>query len=178
AGSDYTAASGSLTFAAGQTTAVVPVTVYGDTTLEPDETFSLTLSNPTNATLARPTGTGTILSDDVGLSVADPAVTEGDTGSTPANFVVSLSQAGPAPVTFSYYTTNGTASSPADFAYNSGTITVPAGQTSVVIPVSVYGDTLNEANETFNLVLWNVSGATLTRSSATGTIVDDDPLPT
>src|SRR5262249_22361269 len=120
----------------------------------------------------------TILNDDVGLSVADVSVTEGDTGSTPANFVISLSQAGTAPVTFSYYTTNGTATSPADFAYASGTVAVAAGQTSVTIPVSVYGDTLNEANETFNLVLWNVSGATLTRSSATGTIVDDDPLPT
>ncbi len=178
AGSDYAATSGTLTFAPGQTAQTVAVTVYGDTILEPDETFSLSLSSPANATIARATATGTILNDDVGLSVADVSVTEGDTGSTPANFVVSLTQASTAPVTFSYYTYNGTAASPADFAYTSGTTTIAAGQTSVTIPVLVYGDTLNEGNETFGLALWNVSGATPVRSSATGTIVDDDPMPT
>src|SRR5439155_13420396 len=123
--------SGSLTFAAGQTTALVPVTVYGDTVFEPDETFYLYLYSPTNATIARSTATGTIVNDDtnLSLSVADVSVNEGNTGSTPANFVVTLSQASTAPVTFSYYTYNSTAASPADFAYTSGSITLSAGQT-------------------------------------------------
>ena len=53
AGSDYRAASGTLSFAAGQTSQVVTVGVTGDTTVEPDETFSLKLANSSGATLAR-----------------------------------------------------------------------------------------------------------------------------
>ncbi|MEO8062897.1 MAG: Calx-beta domain-containing protein [Pseudomonadota bacterium] len=65
AGSDYTAASGTLTFAAGQTTKTINVTVNGDTTVEPTETFSVTLSAPGAATIAKASGTGTITNDDV-----------------------------------------------------------------------------------------------------------------
>jgi len=65
AGVDYVAASGTLTFPAGQTTKTVSVTVNGDTTAEPAETFSVTLSAPTGATLAKASGTGTITNDDV-----------------------------------------------------------------------------------------------------------------
>jgi PKD repeat protein len=66
AGSDYTAASGSVTFAPGQTTATVTINVTGETYLEPDETFALALSLPagTNATLGTTSVTGTILNDD------------------------------------------------------------------------------------------------------------------
>ena len=65
AGSDYQAASGKITFAAGKTAAAVSVSVSGDTTVEPDETFTVTLSAPVNATLGKATATGTIQNDDV-----------------------------------------------------------------------------------------------------------------
>ena len=65
AGSDYTATSGTLVFGPGQTTKDVVVPIVGDSTFEPDETFTLTLSNPVNATLATATATGTITNDDV-----------------------------------------------------------------------------------------------------------------
>jgi len=64
AGSDYVATSGTLTFAPGTTTQPVTVNVIGDTTPEPNETFFVNLSSPTNATIATGTGTGTILNDD------------------------------------------------------------------------------------------------------------------
>jgi hypothetical protein len=64
AGSDYTATSGTLTFAPGVTTQNILVPVTGDTTVEPDETFTVALSSPTNATIAAATGTGTIVNDD------------------------------------------------------------------------------------------------------------------
>jgi hypothetical protein len=70
AGSDYTATSGTLTFAPGETVQTVDVPIVGDTTLEPDETFTLTLSNPVNATLGTATATGTITNDD--LAAASP----------------------------------------------------------------------------------------------------------
>jgi hypothetical protein len=64
AGSDYSATSGSLTFAPGTTSERVNVTVNGDTDVEPDETFTLTLSAAANATLGKAVGTGTIRNDD------------------------------------------------------------------------------------------------------------------
>jgi predicted outer membrane repeat protein len=64
AGSDYVATSGTLTFTPGQTTRTIDVQVIGDTTPEGNETFSVNLSNATNATIAVATGTGTILDDD------------------------------------------------------------------------------------------------------------------
>jgi hypothetical protein len=64
-GTDYTAASGTLTFAPGETTKAVAVTVLGDTAVEPDETFSLTLSNPVNATLGTASATASLTNDDV-----------------------------------------------------------------------------------------------------------------
>ncbi len=64
AGTDYTATSGTLVFAPGQTTKTVAVPILGDTAYEPDETFTLTLSNPVNGTLGTATATGAITNDD------------------------------------------------------------------------------------------------------------------
>lgn len=64
AGSDYTVASGTLTFTAGQTSKTVTVLVNGDAAVESDEAFSLNLSSPSGATLAKNAGAGTIQNDD------------------------------------------------------------------------------------------------------------------
>ncbi|PPU76661.1 putative Ig domain-containing protein [Xanthomonas cucurbitae] len=80
AGSDYTAGSGTLNFAPGVTTQTVVITVNGDLTVESNETFSVNLSGATNAAVARATGTGTILNDDVVVTIAPtslPAATAG-----------------------------------------------------------------------------------------------------
>lgn len=69
AGSDYTTANGTLTFNAGQTSKTVSVSVRGDRTVEPDETFFLNLSNATNATIADAQGIGTITNDEEGQQV-------------------------------------------------------------------------------------------------------------
>ncbi|WP_414524148.1 Calx-beta domain-containing protein, partial [Umezakia ovalisporum] len=60
---------GTVTFAAGETSQVITVNVSGDTVVEPDETFTVTLSNPSNATITTSTGTGTILNEDADTSV-------------------------------------------------------------------------------------------------------------
>jgi hypothetical protein len=87
AGSDYTAASGTLNFAAGVTTQTIVVPIANDALFEASESFSVTLSAPTNATIATATGTGTILDDGTGaggtdndtptIAVSNVAVTEG-----------------------------------------------------------------------------------------------------
>jgi peptidoglycan-N-acetylglucosamine deacetylase len=67
---DYAATSGTLTFAPGQTKASVAVTVRGDDDVEGDEAFSVTLSNPSNTTLARGSAVVTIFDDDTAPSEA------------------------------------------------------------------------------------------------------------
>jgi len=72
-GVDYEAASGTLDIPSGTTSVTIDVTIVGDTDVEPDETFFVTLSSPTSATITTATATGTILDDDatavVGLDV-------------------------------------------------------------------------------------------------------------
>ncbi|KAA8917981.1 autotransporter outer membrane beta-barrel domain-containing protein [Xanthomonas sontii] len=80
AGSDYVATSGPLAFAPGTTVQSIAVTIIGDTTVEPDETFTVTLSAASNATIARATATGTILNDDAVVTISPtslPAATAG-----------------------------------------------------------------------------------------------------
>jgi Calx-beta domain/RTX calcium-binding nonapeptide repeat (4 copies) len=65
AGSDYTASSGALVFAPGETSKSIAVPIVGDTGVEPDETLSVTLSGPVNAVLGSATAAGRITNDDV-----------------------------------------------------------------------------------------------------------------
>ena len=108
---DYTAGSGTVTFAAGETTKQVTVLVNGDTLDESNETFTVNLSNAPNATIADSQGVGTITDDDPlpTLSVDDAIVSEGDTGTVAATFTVSLGSPSGRSVTVQYATVNGTA---------------------------------------------------------------------
>jgi Calx-beta domain/RTX calcium-binding nonapeptide repeat (4 copies) len=65
AGSDYTATSGQLTFAPGETSETVDVAILGDTAVEADETFTLTLSGAVNAVLGHASATAMLVNDDV-----------------------------------------------------------------------------------------------------------------
>ena len=73
AGSDYVARSSSFTFNPSQVATTYNVIVNGDTTSEPNESFFLSLTNPTNATIARLQGIGTIVDDDAPALVVDEA---------------------------------------------------------------------------------------------------------
>ena len=100
-GTDYTAASGTLTFAAGETTKTVAVTLADDSLDEPEEAFELRLSAAVNATLSRGTATGTINDNDgaPSLSVADQSASE---GAGALAFTVTLSPASGQEVTVAY----------------------------------------------------------------------------
>ncbi len=111
------------------------------------------------------------------LSVADAAVSEGSgTGGTLV-FTVSLARAGDQPVTVRYATTAGSATAGLDFTPVSGTLTFPPGAGAHTISVPVAGDALDEWDETVGLTLSSPAGTTIADATATGTIVDDDPLP-
>ncbi len=177
-GTDYTAITGgTLTFAAGTTSQTFNVAVTGDTTDETNETIVVTLSSPTNATIATATGTGTITSDDgPTVSIDSPTVTEGDSGTTNMTFTATLSAASVRQVTVAYAdATTGTATSGTDYtAITAGTLTFAAGTTSQTFNVAVTGDATDEADETVVVSLSNPTNATIATATGTGTITDDD----
>ncbi|HEX6711855.1 MAG TPA: Calx-beta domain-containing protein [Thermoleophilaceae bacterium] len=180
---DYAADSGSLTFAAGDTTQTVTVQVNGDTTAESDETFGVNLSNVVgNATIADATGVGTIVNDDgpvivppSRISIGDVSMAEGNAGQTAFRATVSLDAAQPTPVAVDFATADGTASAASDYAANTGTVTFAPGETAKTVTVQVNGDTVREPNESFAVNLSNVVGnATIADGTAVDTIVNDD----
>jgi hypothetical protein len=186
---DYTAKTMQITFAPGEVekTFIVPIT--GDTKVEADETVLVKLSqNSANSTLdlVKKDAAGTIISDELNLTIGDATKPEGNPGDTPImDFVVKLGGATPGQVvTFDYATVEGTAVSTGsnpDYQSTSGTmITLTAdadGNASYTIHVPIIGDSLAENDETFTVNLSNVtSGVTAVKSSATGTIIGDDPI--
>lgn len=179
--SDYAAQSNqTLTFAPGQTTRTITVQVNGDTLSESNETFNVNLTGPSGATISDGQGVGTILDDDgaPSLSINDISVTEGNAGTTNAVFTVTLSAVSGQTVTVEFATGDGTASAPADYTAQTGTVTFAPGETTKTVSVSVNGDLLDEADETFSVTLSNpTSGVSLLKPLGTGTITDDDPLP-
>ncbi len=182
AGSDYTAKSGSLTFAAGETSKTVQVAVTGDRVVEANESFNLTLSGASGASIRDGQAVGTIVDDDVAaapprVSVGAASVAEGASGTANLVFTVSLSAPAAGPVTVNYATANGTATAGTDYTATSGTLSFAAGETSKTVTVAVRGDTVVEANETLSLTLSAPTGASIGTGTGTGTIRNDD-LPT
>jgi hypothetical protein len=155
----------------------VNVTVNGDTNYETNETLTVNLSAPTNATISDNQGLGTITNDDdvPALSINDVAVAEGNSGTTTLGFTVSLSEASSQTVTVGYATTDGTATTTdGDYVAASGTLTFAPGVTTQPVNVTVNGDTKYEANETFVVDLSGPVNATILDSQGTGTITNDD----
>lgn len=180
AGSDYTAATGTLTFLPGETSKPITVSVTGDALDEADETFVINLSAPVNATLADAQAGGTITDDDPtpSITIADVSLAEGNSGTKLASFALTLSAASGQTVTVAYGTANGTATAGADYVATSGTATFAAGATAATLGVTLNGDLTFEVNETFVVDLSAPTNATLARVQATGTITNDDALPT
>ena len=180
AGSDYAQMNGTLTFSAGETTKMIDVPVLEDGSPEEDETFTVTLSNAVNATIGDGAATGTIQDDDpvpTALSIED---VEGLESSGALEFPVTLTgdrEAGTT-VTVDYATADGTATAGSDYAQMNGTLTFSAGETTKTIDVPVLEDGSPEEDETFTVTLSNAVNATIGDGTGTGTIQDDDPVPT
>lgn len=176
AGSDYTSTTGTAIIPAGSTSTQVDVPVTNDTTYEGDETFTLDLSAPFNASIADAQGVGTITNDDSlpSASVADVSVAEGSAGTTSAPFTVTLSNPSAFTATVDWATADGTATAGSDYTAGSGTLTFDPGVTTQPISVEVLGDTAFEANESFTVTLTNATGSTVATPSATATITNDD----
>ena len=178
AGSDYVTASGTVTIPAGSTWASFSVTVNGDTDIEPDEYLTVAIANVTGATYAPSSPpSGTIRDDDEPppLSVYSSSSYEGDTGTRTLSYSAYLDHPSSTPVTFSWTTVDGTATADSDYVAASGTVTIPAGQTSASFSVTVNGDTDIEPDEYLTIAIANVTGATYAPSSPpSGRIWNDD----
>ncbi len=178
AGSDYLSASGALTFAPGATTQSVMVDFIADDVIEPNETFSVTLSDAAGAAIGDATALGTILDDDTppSLAIDDVQVAEGNSGTGSALFTVTLSRAFSLPVTVAYATADGTAAADSDYAAAAGTLIFAPGVTAQTVAIGVIGDATPETHEIFRVDLSNPVNAVLAGASGTGTILDDDSL--
>ncbi|XGV98293.1 MAG: DUF4347 domain-containing protein [Leptolyngbya sp. BL-A-14] len=183
---DYTAATGTVNFASGETSKTITVNANGDTKFESDESFQLALTGPANGSgSVSPgntiTGTGTITNDDAQptIGISSVAQNEGNSGTTAYTFTVSLSNASAQTVSVNYATADGTATvTDSDYVAASGTLSFAPGQTSKSITVLVNGDTKFEADQTFSVGLSNASNGKLGTSTGTGTITNDDSRPT
>ena len=147
----------------------------GDRRGEPNETFVVNLSSPTNATIADGQGIGTILDDEPRISINDVTVTEGNTGTVNATFTVSLSVAYDVAVTVHYQTANGSATAGSDYAAASGDVIIAAGQTTKTFTVAVIGDRLPEPTETFVVNLSAATNGLIVDSQGVGTVLDNEP---
>ena len=181
AGTDYSAASGTLTFRPREALAqLVRVPILDDRVVEADETFTVTLSGASNATLGAAVATGTIIDDDalaVTVTAAPHTVEEG----SPAGFAVTLTGAISSEVTLEWATADGTARAGADYeAVAGGTLTFrPDAAPTRRLAVRTLQDDLEEGTETFTVNLMQVvlpDGQQVGPATATGTITDDDAL--
>lgn len=192
-GSDYTAMTGSVIIPANSNSVQVPVPIIDDQIIEITETVVLTITNGTTSNLAftaSPTnGSATVNvldNDNVAANLVVSVVNFANAAepNTPGAFTVTL----PATYTASQdilvnYTISGTATGGSDYTALGGSVVIPAGQTSVQVPVAVINDQIIEGNETVILTVTGASSSSFTltphptNANATVIIGDDDNTP-
>ena len=168
---DYSATSGTLRFAPGDTSKTIRVPTLRDAVAEPVETFTVVLSNPSGTNVVHDTGGGTITDEGLpGLSIADaPTVAEGGE----AVFSVTLNPASSQVVTVAYATQDGTAVTDSDYTATSGTLRFEPGETIQNIQVATLRDAIAEPSESFTVELSDPVGTAITNSTGVGTIAAD-----
>ncbi len=173
---DYAPATGTVTFAPGETSRPVTIGVAGDVLDETDESLTVDLSKPVNATIADGSGEGSILDDDAppAISINSVTVNEGDAITTPMVFTVSLPAPSGKTVRVAYATSDGSATALADYAPGAGDVVFPPGETAQTVTIDIVGDALDEPNETFTVSLSGADNASILDATGTGTITDDD----
>ncbi len=179
----FTATTGSVTFAANSTTAIVSIDPTLDAIVELDKNVVLTLSPTTAYTVLTPTAvTGTIVNDDtdVSLTVSSSAVNENGipdlvytftrTGVTTNALTVNYGVGGTATLGTDYVATGTTT-----FSATGGNVAFLAGETTKTITINPTNDFIVEGNETVNLTLLNGTGyKSITPAAVVGTITNDD----
>jgi CSLREA domain-containing protein len=182
----------SLTFDPGVTTQMISVLINGDVNFEPDETFTVNLSGPTNATVSKATGTGTILNDDAqgGFFSFGPSTYAVNESAGLVTVTVTRTNDVSRAATVDYATDDtgastdcsavntGLASQRCDYTSMFGTLAFAANETQKTIDIPVNQDAYTEGPETFTLKLANPTGGAVLISPSTATVtINDSPSP-
>ena len=177
AGTDYQYSKGMVEFERGEQQKSVSVEVFDDSIDENSERLTLQLHSP-NAQLMATSVIGTIEDDDdpPALSIVNASVSEGNADLQPLTFDIALNTASGKYVSVEYSTNDADASAADDYIQTSGRLVFRPGDLTKSVTVWVVGDTVEEANEQFDLQLSNVSNATLSETLGTGEILNDDPV--
>ncbi len=188
AGQDYTASSGTVNFANGETSQTIQIPIMNDSTTEPDETFTISLKNPSALdSLGAPMRMVITIQDQStvpALLEFGANVTEGDTGTTTQMLLeVRLSAATGRTVSVDYATADFNAHSGAacgtpgvDYEPVAGKLTFQPGSFSMFVPVRICGDKSAEANETFTFNISKAVNATIADGQGIGVITNDDVM--
>jgi autotransporter-associated beta strand protein len=173
---DFPAKDELVTIHPGQLQGFLTMKLPYDAAVEGTETFTLTLSEPTGATIGTPVVTASILDNNdplpdpalASVTISNVSLAEGNAGTAMARFTVSLPSAATNAVAVRWSTADASALAPSDYVAASGTLTFAPGETSKTIEVMVNGDTLHEIDETFTVVLANgrVGTARITNDDA------------
>jgi subtilisin family serine protease/Ca2+-binding RTX toxin-like protein len=175
-GTDYTTIPNTVTFAANSSTALVDLNVIDDSLVEAAETAILTVTSGTGYTVGTAaSATVNIADNDLPVIIdlsANQTVVEGITSPQNVTYTVTLSGDSTETVTVQYATVNNTAIAGSDYTTTSGTLTFAPGVTSQDIIIPILNNSLNEAQETFNLTLSSPTNAQLGTATVTTTISD------
>ncbi|MBY0511551.1 MAG: FecR domain-containing protein, partial [Rhodospirillaceae bacterium] len=182
AGSDFTAQTGTVTFAANQKEAFITIPILANSTpltpanREDDETFTVVLSGATDARITGDTGTVTIGADPALASFSISAVGAGEGGT--AMITITRSGALGSTVSVNYAAVNGEATAGSDFTGVSGTATFGPQDLSITIPISITLDDDTEGGESFTVVLSNPTGGFIADGGGSATVnIEADPIP-
>jgi chitinase len=173
--SDYAAASGRVDFPPGTDAQTLDLAIVSDKVPEPDESFSVQLSDPVAGTIADGSAEVRIVAALPGISVSDAVAMEGDSGTSSLVFEVSLSHFSGRAASVAWVTRPGSARRYSDYVKKTGTLSFPPGIVRLLVEVPIVGDTSPEPTESLSLELSQPAGATLVDPLGIGTILDDDP---
>lgn len=178
AGTDYTAASGTGNIAVSTGSTTVNLTLANDVLDEDDETFTFTISSPTNAGISQAVATITINDDDteptVNMAISSSSANEGATGVVVA---VNLSAASGRTVTVPYVVT-GTATAAVDHNAVDGTLTFSPGETTKNITFNTLEDAALEDQESVAFALNTPTNGTLGGLLVHTVTINDNEAPT
>jgi hypothetical protein len=164
-----------VTFAPGETTQVIEITVNGDRRGEFNESFLVQLEGALNAFLIDTQAAGSVVDDEPRISINNGSITEGQRGTRQVTLTVSLSVAYDVPVTVQFNTADGSATTADnDYVAATGTVTFAPGVTTQTITLTIIGGRQREQDEYFLVNLSNASNALVVDSQAVVSILNDD----
>ncbi len=178
-GQDFVAASGTLTFANGESSKTITLTLLDDDIVEDTESFDVFLTSPTGGTALGTYSDSMVVIQDVEAGVLQfdqPLYSTTENGGT-VTVVVTRTNGSDGTVTVNYSTSNATATAGSDYTAGSGSLTFLEGEVVKTFSVDITNDVTAETTETANLTLSNPTGGAIlgTVKTAQLQILDDEP---